>query len=419
MQAIVFVDELQHLMKKVNKKPLLFYYLDYLNKCRFKKILFLVSDILKKVDTLIYKYKKLKVKYVFKNHSLKLKYSQKFLKKSFFLLEGSYIYKTNYNLYAKHKSSLLLQDEDTKHKIYYFPKNQNNYILNDVFTIEEFLNVNGIEENQLEINTTKGITIDLDDEKIASILRNNIFHLHFNNYSMEETIDEIELTIKKQQKSLVVPVNLDMLRISYKDLEFRRIINEADITLIDGKPLIWFSKLYRKKFKHKVSGSDLIYPLLEMMNREKLNLFIVGGKDQVAEEACKKVREKYPEIMIAGHYSPPFGFEKDVKETQRTISIINEANPQVVLLCLGAPKQEKFYKRNCNNLISATYVCAGATVDFLAGNVRRAPQWMSSLGLEWLYRLCKEPKRLFKRYWLDFWFIPKIMFLRIFKKELK
>lgn len=419
MQAILFADDLPHLMEKVNKKPFLFYYLDYLNKSGFKKIIFLISDQLEKPEHIRCKYKKMKLYFIFKNCSMASKKIQKFLKKSFFLMSGSCIYKMEYRLYRKNETPILLQDEDFMQSIYYFPKEKNGYSLNEVFTISDFLAVNHIEENRLEIKDIKGKAIDVNDENIESLLKNNIFHLHFNNYSMNEAIDSIELKVKNQQKSLVVPVNLDMLRISYKDLEFRKIINEADITLIDGKPLIWFSKLYRKRFKHKVSGSDLIYPLLEMMNKEKLSLFIVGGKDGVAEEACKKIQEKYSGITIAGWYSPPFGFEKNEEQTKETIESINQANPQVVLLCLSAPKQEKFYKNNCEELIPATYICAGATVDFLAGNVNRAPKWMSSLGLEWLYRLSKEPKRLFKRYWLDFWFIPKIMFLRIFKKELK
>ena len=88
-----------------------------------------------------------------------------------------------------------------------------------------------------------------------------------------------------------------------------------------------------------------------------------------------------------------------------------------MLLCLSAPKQELFFNKNKASLIDATYICAGATVDFLAGNVKRAPKWMSKVGLEWFYRLMKEPKRLFKRYWLDFWFLVKIFFIALFQKK--
>ena len=127
---------------------------------------------------------------------------------------------------------------------------------------------------------------------------------------MNEAVESIEEGIKSQSKSLVVPVNLDMMRVSYKDIEFQNIINNSDISLIDGKPLIWFSNLYRKKFKHKVSGSDLVYPLLEMMNKNGYSLFIVGGKEDVAAKAMENIKDKYEDIKIVGFYSPPYGFER-------------------------------------------------------------------------------------------------------------
>lgn len=249
--------------------------------------------------------------------------------------------------------------------------------------------------------------------------KSNIFHLKFNRYSMQQTIIKMQNSIVEKKMNLVVPVNLDMMRIAYKDLEFRNIINDSEISVIDGKPIIWFSKLYRKGFKFKISGSDLIYPVLEMCNLNNYSILIIGGKEDVGHRACQNIVSKYPNIKFVKSYSPSFGFEKNEILINETVNFINEVNADLVLLCLSAPKQEKFFYHNKDRLVKACYMCAGATVDFLAGNIKRAPKWMSKCGLEWLYRLIKEPKRLYKRYLLDFLFIPKIVFISFFRKEFK
>ncbi len=423
MQALIIVEDVSKILKTIYKKPFFVFLLEYLKKQKFKKIIVSSSNDLSQLKTYIKdKYKKLKIDY-FDSKQLPLNKNPNLSKKPFFVFNGECIIDINYKKIINKKTPMLfLEKSESISKnnkyVYFFPKNKKDYNLNDISSFKNLLEGNNLSENDFKL-VYKDKVIHIDDDLSLKLLKNNIFHLRFNNYSMNEAVESIEEGIKSQSKSLVVPVNLDMMRVSYKDIEFQNIINNSDISLIDGKPLIWFSNLYRKKFKHKVSGSDLVYPLLEMMNKNGYSLFIVGGKEDVAAKAMENIKDKYEDIKIAGFYSPPYGFEKDEKETDKTIEKINEANPQVVLLCLSAPKQEKFYSRNKDKLISATYVCAGATVDFLAGQIKRAPKWMSSIGLEWFFRLLKEPKRLIKRYWLDFWFIPKIMFLRIFKKKLK
>ena len=129
--------------------------------------------------------------------------------------------------------------------------------------------------------------------------------------------------------------------------------------------------------------------------------FILGGKDGVAEQAKQKLEEKHPGIKVVGTYAPPVGFEKDEAELEKTNAVISQASPDLLIACLGCPKQEKFIYENIEKYDARVSVCAGATVDFLAGNVKRAPKWMSDHGLEWFYRFTQEPKRLFKRYFVD------------------
>ena len=261
---------------------------------------------------------------------------------------------------------------------------------------------------------------ELFDEKGESSNTKNkkrLCHLMLNKISFNEIVEDINSGIVSKEKRLIVPVNLDMMRMAYKNKEFNAVINESSLSVVDGKPLIWLSKIVRNGIKEKISGSDLIYPVLDLCNKNHYSIFIVGGINDVPEKACAAIKEKYPNVVVKGYHSPVFGFEKNADETQKVVECINQSKADIVLLCLSAPKQELFFNKNKASLIDATYICAGATVDFLAGNVKRAPKWMSKVGLEWFYRLMKEPRRLFKRYWLDFWFLIKIFFIALFQKK--
>ena len=113
------------------------------------------------------------------------------------------------------------------------------------------------------------------------------------------------------------------------------------------------------------------------------------------------MESQYKNIRIVGVYSPKFGFENDKKELTKINSMINKKKPDLLFVCLGCPKQEKWIYNHINEYDAKVSICAGATVDFLAGNMKRAPKWMSNCGLEWFYRFLQEPKRLFKRYFID------------------
>lgn len=121
----------------------------------------------------------------------------------------------------------------------------------------------------------------------------------------------------------------------------------------------------------------------------------------MAERAAKNLLMKYPGIQISGWYSPPYGFENQPEEIEKMNAAIHSAGPDIVIVCLGCPKQERYVYENRDTYKAGISICAGATIDFLAGNVKRCPAWMSRYGLEWFYRFLQEPKRLFKRYFID------------------
>ena len=141
--------------------------------------------------------------------------------------------------------------------------------------------------------------------------------------------------------------------------------------------------------------------LCEVAAQKGYKAFIIGGKDGIADKAKQRLIEKHPEITIVGTYAPPLGFEKDQTELDKINQMISEAHPDLLIACFGCPKQEKWIYENIAKYEAKVSICAGATVDFLAGNVKRAPQWMSEHGLEWFYRFLQEPTRLFKRYFID------------------
>ena len=225
--------------------------------------------------------------------------------------------------------------------------------------------------------------------------------IHVNNLTLREAADAIERFIVEKHKAYVVEVNTDVMIKIEDDPYLRQITNEADLVLIDGQPLVWIAKLHKRPIKEKVSGSDLSLELCRRAADKGHTMFILGGKDGIAEQAKARMKGKYPGLQIVGTYAPPFGFEKDEQELSRIREMISALQPDIVLSCFGCPKQEKWIYENYRAIDASVFLCAGATVDFLAGNVKRAPAWISRIGLEWFYRFLKEPKRLFKRYFVD------------------
>jgi N-acetylglucosaminyldiphosphoundecaprenol N-acetyl-beta-D-mannosaminyltransferase len=228
-----------------------------------------------------------------------------------------------------------------------------------------------------------------------------LLNTYVNNVSMKETIHEIERMIKEKQKSYIVAINVDVvLKIEY-DQYLKKITDNADMVLVDGQPLVWISKWHKHPVKARISGSDLVPKMCEVAAEKGYTIYIIGGKEGIAEKARKNLEAKLPGIKVIGTYAPPFGFEKDQKELDKINAMITDAHPDILIACFGCPKQEKWIYENYQKYDATVSICAGATVDFLAGNIDRAPKWMSDHGLEWFYRFTKEPKRLFKRYFVD------------------
>lgn len=228
-----------------------------------------------------------------------------------------------------------------------------------------------------------------------------LLNTHVDDLTMAETLERIKGLIAAQEPAYVIPINVDVVIKIEQDEALRAIVDGADLVLTDGQPLIWISRLNHRPVREKVSGSDLIPRLCACAEKDGHSVFLLGGENDVAKEAVRRLRRQFPNLQIKGVYSPPFGFEDDSAELAYIDQTVSEAAPDILVVCFGCPKQEKWVAAHYRTCGATVCICAGATVDFLAGHVKRAPKWMSDHGLEWFYRFLMEPKRLFKRYFID------------------
>ncbi|MFA1711682.1 WecB/TagA/CpsF family glycosyltransferase [Peribacillus frigoritolerans] len=243
------------------------------------------------------------------------------------------------------------------------------------------------------------------------------FSLNIDNVTLVEACDKvIEMAENKASYDYVVTPNVDHIIKLQKDFEFREVYESASLILADGMPLIWASKFLKRPLKEKVSGSDLFPEICKAAAEKNLSVYFLGGLDNVAKKASETLIAKYPKLNVVGHYSPPFGFENDQLVNESVVLKIKKANPDILFVGVGAPKQEKWIFNNLNRLCVPVSLGIGASFDFIAGTKKRAPIWMQNSGLEWLYRFFQEPKRLFKRYFID---DSKFVYLLMKEKFLK
>lgn len=231
--------------------------------------------------------------------------------------------------------------------------------------------------------------------------RMKFMNTEIDNLTMDEALDAISDLIKREKNSYVVTPNVDHIVQLEEGGELCEVYKNADLILADGKPLLWIAKWYGTPIKEKISGSDLFPRLCEMAANKGYRMFFLGAAEGVAAKAAKNLIKKYPGLNVVGTYSPPYGFEKNNEEMYKIITMIKDVRPHILIVGLGCPKQEKFILNNREKLEVPISLGLGASLDFEAGNIKRCPKWMANSGLEWLFRITQDPKRLAKRYLVD------------------
>ena len=208
----------------------------------------------------------------------------------------------------------------------------------------------------------------------------------------------------------VVTPNVDHIVRLQNDKEFRNAYADASLVLIDGRPVFFSLKMLGKPAPETIAGSDFIPRLFEAAQGNRaLRVFWLGAGPGVAAEAAERVKTIWKDVYPVGCYSPPYGFEKNKKENKKILALINAVEPDILIVGLGAPRQEFWVHTHHKKIKAKVVLCAGATIDFLAEKKRRAPVWIRRLSLEWLYRMLLEPRRLAGRYIYDALFFPGIV----------
>ncbi|MBD2778360.1 WecB/TagA/CpsF family glycosyltransferase [Iningainema tapete] len=226
-----------------------------------------------------------------------------------------------------------------------------------------------------------------------------------------DNLSTVELLEQLKTGGIVFTPNVDHLIKLQKDEDFYQAYHNATYKVCDSQILIYASKFLGTPLREKISGSDLFPAFYRYYkNDHNTKIFLLGGAEGVAKKAQERINSSVNRNIIVGACSPSFGFERNEKECWEIIEQINKSGATVLAIGVGAPKQEKWiikYKDHLRNV--KIFLAIGASLDFEAGNKKRAPKWMSEVGLEWLYRLLSEPKRLWKRYLVEslpfFWLI--------------
>lgn len=231
--------------------------------------------------------------------------------------------------------------------------------------------------------------------------RMKFMNIEIDNLTIDEAIDSIDKFILQNKQAYVVTPNVDHIIKCEQGGELLEAYKEADLILTDGKPLIWISKWYNTPIKEKISGSDLFPRLCELAAQKGYCMYFLGAAEGIAAKAAENLKKRYHGLQVVGTYSPPYGFEKDEKEISDIVRRIKEVSPDILIVGLGCPKQELFIYHHRQELKVPISFGLGASLDFEAGSVKRAPKWMANHGLEWMYRIFQDPKRLAKRYLVD------------------
>jgi N-acetylglucosaminyldiphosphoundecaprenol N-acetyl-beta-D-mannosaminyltransferase len=200
---------------------------------------------------------------------------------------------------------------------------------------------------------------------------------------------------------VVVTANLDFLRRMVRDESFADLVRTAELTVADGMPLVWASRIAGHAVPERVAGSNLIDLVSAELAQRGRRVFLLGGNPGVAERAAAVLGERHPGLVIVGTRCPPVGFENDEKELAAIEAALVAARPDLVYVALGSPKQERLIARLRGALPRAWWIGVGISFSFVAGEVPRAPRWAQRAGLEWLHRLAVEPRRLARRYLID------------------
>jgi N-acetylglucosaminyldiphosphoundecaprenol N-acetyl-beta-D-mannosaminyltransferase len=240
-------------------------------------------------------------------------------------------------------------------------------------------------------------------------------------FTCGDTLDCVDLLIAQRRPTYFITANLHYAMLTDREPRLRQLNDKAAFLVADGMPLVWYSRRTDAPLPERVAGSDLIFLLAERAAQRSHRVFLLGGAADVTPRAAEVLRRRYPDLEIAGIETPMLD-ELSEEEHARLLDRIKAARPDLLLVALGQPKGEFWMAEHCATLGVPVSVQLGASFDFVAGRVSRAPHWVGRIGAEWVYRISREPRRMIPRYCDDAVFLLKTVLRDIasrFKRSAK
>ena len=250
--------------------------------------------------------------------------------------------------------------------------------------------------------------------------RVDLFGVQIDPVTMDEAVQTV-LSWTADENShcqFVITPNVDHIVQVQTHTGLQEAYQKASLVVADGRPVVWAGNMLGEKLPETVPGSDLLPAIFDYTKatNKPIKVFLLGAMPGVADRAKVLIEQAWPNVDIVGTLSPDFGFDKDDAQSRQICEHVNATNPEILVIGLGAPKQELWVTKYHHQLNAKAALCIGATIDFLAGEKPRAPVWMRKSGLEWLHRLLSEPKRLARRYTIDAVKFPKIVYKEWIKR---
>ena len=290
-------------------------------------------------------------------------------------------------------------------------------------------------ESDLSVAALQPVTVDdlysqqESDSKVADYLEEvlassgivqppqttQIWGVDYHAIDMQQTLDHLEQIMAARYPSYVVTANLNYAMLCAKNPRLAAFTQKSALTLCDGMPILWRSKLNKTKLPERVAGADLIYRLTERCASKNLRVYFYGAAEGIAEKAAAELKKLYPKLIVAGVQCPPFRACSS-EEIRGQIARIKQAKPDLLLVALGQPKGEYWIEDHLEELAVPLTIQLGASFDFVAGNSIRAPRYLQMLGLEWLHRMFKDPVRLAPRYFFNLLFLAKAIRRELIEK---
>jgi N-acetylglucosaminyldiphosphoundecaprenol N-acetyl-beta-D-mannosaminyltransferase len=243
-------------------------------------------------------------------------------------------------------------------------------------------------------------------------MRQKILGCEVDNLSMGETLDRVGELIATGRPHQHVVINADKVVKANRDPALARIIARCDLINADGMPVVWASRLLGEPLKERVTGVDLFFELLGRAEQRGWRIYFLGAREEVVSEVVRRARQRHPRLQIAGHRN---GYWRPDEE-QAVVDRIALAGPHILFVAINSPKKEEFLARHQKHMQVPFAMGVGGTFDVMAGLTKRAPVWMQRTGLEWFYRFLQEPRRMFRRYFIDgmgfFWLLGQAMLQR-------